>query len=141
MDRRAFLRSSCRGCAGLALGVGVLSLSACASLPMVKVQSDGRTFSVPLSAFAESAHVIARTPKLSYDVLLVALPNGEFRSLYLRCTHQDQPLSATATGLHCPSHGSRFGMDGSVEEGPATTPLHLFTAHRNGDVIIVQLDN
>ncbi|MBL7940781.1 MAG: Rieske (2Fe-2S) protein [Flavobacteriales bacterium] len=139
MDRRAFLRSSCLGCAGLTLGAGVLSLTGCASLPLVKVVSDGRTLSIPLSAFTESTQVIARASKLSYDVLVIKLPGGDFRSLYLRCTHEDQPLTATATGLHCPSHGSRFALDGSVKEGPATTPIRPFPVRREGELLIIQL--
>jgi len=139
MDRRDFLRSSCLGCAGLAFGVGVLSLTGCASLPLVKVVSDGRTLSIPLTAFAEGTQVIARASKLSYDVLVMKLPNGDLRSLYLRCTHEDQPLTATATGLHCPSHGSRFALDGSVEEGPATKPIRPFPVHREGEFVIIEL--
>ena len=85
--------------------------------------------------------MIARAPELSYDVLVIKLPDGGARALYLRCTHEDQPLTATASGLHCPSHGSRFALDGSVEEGPATTPLTTFTVRQEADLYIVQLQN
>lgn len=141
MERRDFLRVSCLGCAQMTIGTGLLSLTGCATLPLVKVESDGRRLQVPTSAFAESSSVIARTPKLSYDVLVVKLPGGEARALYLRCTHEDQPITATASGLHCPSHGSRFAMDGSVEEGPATVPLETFTVRQEADHYIVQLQN
>lgn len=139
MDRRDFLRSSCLGCARFALGAGVLSLAGCASLPLVKTVSDGRTMSIPVTAFAEGTQVLARASKLSYDVLVMKLPDGNFRSLYLRCTHEDQPLTATATGLHCPSHGSRFALDGSVREGPATRPLQSFPVHRDGEQLTIHL--
>ncbi len=126
MHRRDFIRSSCLGCAGLAMGASILSITGCAALPMVKIESDGRSLNIPFSAFAEGNQVIARCKALSYDVLVMRLPNNEYRSLYLRCTHEDQPLTATGTGLHCPSHGSRFSLIGDVEEGPATKPLRSF---------------
>ncbi len=141
MERRDFLHSGCLGCAGLLMGTGLLSLTGCASLPLVKVESDGRELDVPLTAFAEGSQVIVRSPKLSYDVLLMRLPDGAARSVYLRCTHEDQPLTATATGLHCPSHGSRFSLDGSVQEGPATEPLRTFPVRREADHLIVELNH
>ncbi len=71
MERRDFLRTTCLGCTGLAAGAGLLSLAGCASLPLVKVESDGRTLNVPLAAFAEGTQLIARTAKLPYDLLVI----------------------------------------------------------------------
>ncbi len=139
MQRRDFLRTSCMGCTGLAMGAGLLSLTGCSTLPLVKVEGDGRTLEVPLSAFAESPQVLVRTRKLSYDVLVTRSPDGSYSGIYLRCTHEDQPLTATATGLHCPSHGSRFGLDGSVEEGPATRSLQRFEVTSAQDKLILRL--
>jgi Rieske Fe-S protein len=139
MERRGFLRASCLGCAGLVVGTGLLSLTGCASLPLVKVENNGRELIVPSTAFAEGSHVIVRAPKLPYDLLVTKGPDGGAHSVYLRCTHEDQPVTATATGLHCPSHGSRFAMDGSVEEGPATAPLRTFPVRIEGDELIITL--
>ena len=44
-----------------------------------------------------------------------------------RCTHQGCVLRAdTALGTwDCPCHGSRFAADGTVIQGPATTPIDV----------------
>lgn len=139
MDRRAFLRSSCMGCAAAALGAGALSLSGCASLPVVRVDGEGTTAHVPLSAFAAGDRVLLRQARLPFDILVLRTPEGTYRSLYLQCTHRDQPVSATSNGLYCPSHGSRYALDGSVLVGPATTPLHSFHTTVDGDHLLIDL--
>ncbi len=138
MDRRGFIRASCFGCAGIAIGANLLE-GCSATMPLVKVESDGHVMRIPLTHFATNDKVIARTPQLPDDVLIIKHADGSFTSLYLRCTHRDQPLTATSTGLHCPSHGSRFAMDGSVQQGPADKPLRTFNTTADAANVIVDL--
>ena len=51
--------------------------------------------------------------------------NGTVHAVSLRCTHLGCLLrfNAADRSWDCPCHGSRFGVDGRVLEGPATTPL------------------
>ncbi|RZT84719.1 Rieske Fe-S protein [Pseudonocardia sediminis] len=49
---------------------------------------------------------------------------GRFQGLSTVCPHQGCQVNAIRDGaVICPCHGSRFGLDGAVLEGPATTPL------------------
>ncbi|WP_030406054.1 FAD-dependent oxidoreductase [Streptomyces albus] len=52
-------------------------------------------------------------------------PEGELRALSPRCTHLGclVRFNDAETAWECPCHGSRFGTDGSVIQGPATRPL------------------
>ena len=38
--------------------------------------------------------------------------------------------------LSCPSHGSKFGFDGAVENGPATTPLAAVSVKVDGENVV-----
>ena len=59
-------------------------------------------------------------------------PAGDLRLLSARCTHMGCIVSynTAESTFDCPCHGSRFGVDGAVIEGPATQPL---PPHRSGD--------
>jgi cytochrome b6-f complex iron-sulfur subunit len=39
------------------------------------------------------------------------------------CTHAGCTVRFASTRMSCPCHGSLFGLDGSVQRGPATRPL------------------
>ncbi|HEX6389529.1 MAG TPA: FAD-dependent oxidoreductase [Solirubrobacteraceae bacterium] len=51
--------------------------------------------------------------------------DGELHVVSSTCTHMGCELTfnAAETSWDCPCHGSRFGVDGEVLEGPAVTPL------------------
>ncbi|MCG3179793.1 MAG: Cytochrome b6-f complex iron-sulfur subunit [Phycisphaerae bacterium] len=51
--------------------------------------------------------------------------NG-FAAISAVCTHLGCIVAATGDGFACPCHGSRFGPDGRVTQGPAGSPLPWF---------------
>lgn len=129
MERKDFIKSSCKACLGLALSGAVISLfEGCATMPVYKTKSVDGVLSVPVAQFAETKMVLARTSQLDYDVLVQKRDDGTYTALYMRCSHQDQPLNATATGLYCTAHGSTFDLEGNVTKEPAINSLVKFKA-------------
>jgi glycine/D-amino acid oxidase-like deaminating enzyme/nitrite reductase/ring-hydroxylating ferredoxin subunit len=54
--------------------------------------------------------------------------DGTAHAVSLRCTHLGclNRFNAAETSWDCPCHGSRFGVDGEVLEGPAVRPLRRY---------------
>lgn len=49
---------------------------------------------------------------------------GRYQGLSAVCPHQGCSVNAVRDGaVVCPCHGSRFGLDGAVLQGPAQSPL------------------
>jgi Rieske Fe-S protein len=55
------------------------------------------------------------------------------------CTHEGCTVGFDQTKLHCDCHGSEFGFDGAVLQGPANRPLRHFNATLTTDAILVDV--
>ncbi len=140
MERRTFIKQACAGCLGITGLLAVASLfEGCASLPVFKSTTRTEKLQVPLEKFAESNLVIVRTMWLNYDILLVKKPEGIYKAIYMKCSHQDQPLSASGTGLFCNSHGSAFDLDGNVTREPAVNPLTVFDTTADSQFVTIAI--
>lgn len=138
--RRDFLKESCKACAGASvLGLLLTQMSACSSLPVYKTNLAAKTVDVPLTSFAGSDLVIVRDMQTPFDILVVKKSDTEYNALYLKCTHRENPVSATKTGLYCPEHGSTFDLDGNVTKEPAPAPLKRFTTSLHEQAVTIDL--
>jgi cytochrome b6-f complex iron-sulfur subunit len=110
--------------AALFATVGMLRLPKAAVLP-----SPSKRFSVTLpdSLAPGTAYVPA-----GRSVALFRDAGGVF-AISTICTHLGCVVRPEADGFHCPCHGSRFAADGTVERGPAPSPLPWLEVNRVGD--------
>lgn len=140
MERRLFLEQCGAGCLWL-LGLPLLvGAGSCTSLIMVHASMDPRgVVRIPLDSLPADDHAVLRVDALRDDVLLVKRATGEWHALLMRCSHQDQPLTAIDGGLACSSHGSRFDLDGIVTRPPASRPLQRFDVLQGNGELILQL--
>lgn len=75
----------------------------------------------------------------SASVVVCQPTAGTFKAYSAVCTHQGCLVGDVSNNqIHCPCHGSIFSAtDGSVVNGPATSPLGAMTAKVNGSNIDV----
>jgi Rieske Fe-S protein len=70
------------------------------------------------------------------QVVITQPSPGEFRAYSAVCTHQGCIVNDVNGGtINCNCHGSKFGLDGSVSQGPASAPLPAVAVKVTGDQI------
>jgi cytochrome b6-f complex iron-sulfur subunit len=127
MPRRDFL-----GLAGLAsAGLAILgSLVGMARLPKPSVLPEaGARFRI---GRAEAFPVGAMQVVPERKVRIVSTPQG-IAALSLVCTHLGCIVAETRDGFACPCHGSKFGPEGQVVQGPAPRALAWLEVSRAPD--------
>ncbi|UFH53480.1 ubiquinol-cytochrome c reductase iron-sulfur subunit [Spirosoma sp. KNUC1025] len=74
-------------------------------------------------------------------LIIARTKDGGFLAVAQACTHQGTSVQydATSNRLHCPDHGSNFKNDGSVINGPATSPLKAFKVSFDANTNILKV--
>ncbi|HET8573772.1 MAG TPA: Rieske (2Fe-2S) protein [Edaphocola sp.] len=145
MDRRSFLKGSCKACLLMSAGMmlGASFLEGCAGLggSVLKASAVGGKIRLPVSDFAMQKTRLVRVSDYEYDIAVREISEGNFLALLMKCTHAGQPLTKTGSGFYCTLHGSRFSPTGIVENGPASQPLaHLPVVMESGQLVLTLID-
>lgn len=133
LARRRFLTLVSAG----ALGVGVLGATA-ATLqfiePSVRYEADKRIF---LGRPEDIA--VGTVLSIPRSQIFVLRTEAGFIALSTVCVHLGciVRFNAEAAGFACPCHGSRYGADGSLRQGPATASLRrLALSVERGQLVV-----
>jgi Rieske Fe-S protein len=72
-------------------------------------------------------------------VVVTQPAEGDFKAFTSTCTHQGCQVESVSDGtINCPCHGSMFSIeDGSVQGGPAPSPLSEVAITVDGDSIVL----
>lgn len=68
------------------------------------------------------------------NIIIAKTSAGAFIALSSICTHQGSTIGFenASSRFHCSNHGSNFGLDGSVLNGPATSALKKYNTALTG---------
>ena len=136
-SRRDFLKGAC---AVAALSIGAVALADDAEAAGgIHRRRDGRVAvhvtRVPALSKVGGAVVIGSVNGVPTAV--VRTGSSSYEALDLRCTHAGFPVSQSGSGWVCQAHGSRFGTDGNVTQGPAQRNLGTVRSSFNGKKVLV----
>lgn len=70
-------------------------------------------------------------------VIIAKTSSGAYVALASACTHEGTTLGFDSAGnrFHCPNHGSNFGLDGALQNGPATSALKKYNTQLTGTML------
>ncbi len=130
MERREFLTM---------IGLGATAAACSYCLSGCTVPDPGITgpsnvdFTLDLSSQANNG-LLAVGGYVYNDGIIIAHTPGGYVAVSQACTHQGTTVEYTlaSNSFTCPAHGSRFGLDGSVLNGPATSRLTTYNAKLTG---------
>jgi Rieske Fe-S protein len=92
----------------------------------------------PANAIATTADVPVGSGVIVDEIVITQPAAGEFKGFSATCTHKGCTVNEVADGtINCPCHGSKFNLDGTVANGPATKPLNPETVTVQGDSIVL----
>lgn len=131
MNRKEFLSIVGIG----ATGVFVTScLSACK-----KENNTNIDFTLDLSSSANSALTANGGYVISQGVIVAKTSAGEYIAVSAACTHQGTNVQFQSSNnrFHCPSHGANFNTNGTVQNGPANSPLTKYNTSLSGNMLRV----
>jgi cytochrome b6-f complex iron-sulfur subunit len=88
---------------------------------------------------ASEGSLLVEPKGLGDKILVVHAQDGRLHAVSAICTHKGCPVpyDEKLGHLHCPCHGSQFGLDGHNIKGPAQRPLKQYDVRtENGTVVI-----
>lgn len=119
---------------GAGLGLAAAVLTACTTYgkkpdstgepAAEQATTGGAPTGTPANALAKTSDVPVGSGVIVDDIVLTQPSAGVFKGLSAICTHAGCTVSEVQDGtINCPCHGSKFNLDGSVAQGPASRPL------------------
>jgi Rieske Fe-S protein len=139
-SRRKFIKSTCNACIGaIAVSIFASQLSGCKTVSITNAQVENNAIKIPVASFADKKIQIIRSSILNNDILLVKNSDTQYTALLMLCTHRNNPLTASGSGLYCSAHGSRFDLEGNVTLEPATQPLKKYLTQLQNEFVTIYL--
>ena len=129
MNRKEFLSLVGIG----ATGVFVAScLSACK-----KENSNTIDFTLDLSSSANAALTTNGGYLVSQGVIVAKTNAGDYIAVSAACTHEgvNVQFQSSSNRFHCPAHGANFTTTGTVQNGPANSPLTKYNTSLSGNLL------
>jgi nitrite reductase/ring-hydroxylating ferredoxin subunit len=145
MNRKDFIKTCGLSCLAVT-GVATL-LESCTSNKYIQVPAENNLLKVAKTELQKDTdkpgkllrHLLIKTDKLNFPVVLYRFSDTEYAALLLQCSHQSAELSVNGDLLTCPAHGSEFNNTGEVIQGPAEHALKRYRVTQDKEHIYIYI--
>lgn len=136
MKRKEFLSTIGMGAGAIACSFCFLE---CEEENTVTAPPANVDFTLELSDSANSALNSNGGFVYKNGVIIARIAGGTFVALSQTCTHQGTTVSYELNNnrFHCPNHGSNYATNGSIINGPATSPLTRYNTQLTDNMLRV----
>ena len=80
-----------------------------------------------------------RAPGVDFPIVMLRESPSQVIAFDARCPHLGCPVAGAQKLFICPCHGSLFGLDGKVQQGPAASPLVSLPTTFDGTTVSVKV--
>jgi len=134
MERKKFLKNFAVG--GSLLLTAPVLFTSCSDDEDIPDDNNGNGLTIDLSSLE-----LDSVGDFDYSGNIIVIRSGEnsYMALSKVCTHQgcEVTYNHSSGQLPCPCHGSVFGTDGNVINGPAETALKKYSVSVEGDTLVL----
>ncbi|HTI07921.1 MAG TPA: Rieske (2Fe-2S) protein [Puia sp.] len=142
MERREFIKSSCNNlCMLLTAGLVLPMLPGCgpAAYQVIHTEVSNDLITIPLTSFTQYPLQLVRPKGWLYAIAVRKKEDNTYSALLMKCTHQDNQLTASGSGFSCSLHGSAFNTEGTVTKGPAEKALKQYSVSADQTNLTIHL--
>ena len=122
------------------VGIGATGVFVTSCLIACKKENNTNIdFTLDLSSSANSALAANGGYVISQGVIVAKTSVGDFIAVSAACSHEgvNVQFQSSNNRFHCPGHGANFNTNGTVQNGPANSPLNKYNTSLTGNMLRV----
>ena len=121
------------------VGIGTTGVFIASCLSACKKENNNIDFTLDLSSSANAALSTNGGYLISQGVIVAKTSAGDYIAVSAACTHEgvNVQFQSANNRFHCPAHGANFTIAGTVQNGPANSPLTQYNTSLSGNMLRV----
>ena len=121
------------------VGIGTTGAFVASCLSACKKENNNIDFTLDLSSSANAALTTNGGYLISQGVIVAKTNAGDYIAVSAACTHEgvNVQFQSSSNRFHCPAHGANFTTTGTVQNGPANSPLTQYKTSLSGNTLRV----